>query len=85
LSFDQQQPLFRRISPDTAASLLPRFPDYDQYALLHSRTGEEMRAVVDKLIPMTACSFSMSYRKSHGNGFCFYGRNLKMPQQDSNT
>jgi predicted NAD/FAD-binding protein len=36
LSFEQQQPLFRRIPLDTAASLLPRFPYYDQY-VLHSR------------------------------------------------
>ena len=51
LSFDQQQPLFRRIPLDTAASLLPRFPYYDQYVLLHSRTGEDMRALVDKIDP----------------------------------
>lgn len=51
LSFEQQQPLFRRISLDTAASLLPRFPYYDQYVLLHSRTREDMRALVDKIDP----------------------------------
>jgi NitT/TauT family transport system ATP-binding protein len=51
LSFDQQQPLFRHISLDTAATLLPRFPYYDQYVLLHSRTREDMRALVDKIDP----------------------------------
>ena len=51
LSFDQQQPLFRRIPLDTAATLLPRFPYYDQYVLLHSRTREDMRALVDKINP----------------------------------
>jgi NitT/TauT family transport system ATP-binding protein len=51
LSFDQQQPLFRRIPLDTAATLLPRFPYYDQYVLLHSRTREDMRALVDKIDP----------------------------------
>lgn len=51
LSFDQQHPLFRRIPLDTAATLLPRFPYYDQYVLLHSRTREDMRALVDKIDP----------------------------------
>jgi NitT/TauT family transport system ATP-binding protein len=51
LSFDQQVPLFRRIPLDTAATLLPRFPYYDQYVLLHSRTREDMRALVDKIDP----------------------------------
>jgi NitT/TauT family transport system ATP-binding protein len=51
LSFEQQQPLFRRLPLDTAAILLPRFPYYDQYVLLHSRTPEDMRALVDKIDP----------------------------------
>jgi Mg/Co/Ni transporter MgtE len=38
LSFEEQKPLFRRLPLDTAASLFPRFPYYDQYVLLHSRT-----------------------------------------------
>lgn len=51
LSFEKQQPLFRRIPLDTAAILLPRLPYYDQYVLLHSRTREDMRALVDRIDP----------------------------------
>jgi NitT/TauT family transport system ATP-binding protein len=51
LSFEKQQPLFRHLPLDKAAILLPRLPYYDQYVLLHSRTREDMRALVDKIDP----------------------------------
>jgi NitT/TauT family transport system ATP-binding protein len=51
LPFEQQQLLFRHLPLDLAAAMLPHFPYYDQYVLLHSRSKEEMRAIVDLMSP----------------------------------
>jgi NitT/TauT family transport system ATP-binding protein len=51
LPFEQQQLLFRHLPLDLAALMLPHFPYYDQYVLLHSRSKEEMRAIVDLMSP----------------------------------
>jgi len=51
LPFEQQQLLFRHLPLDLAAAMLPHFPYYDQYVLLHSRSNEEMRAIVDLMSP----------------------------------
>jgi len=51
LPFEQQQLLFLHLPLDVAAAMLPHFPYYDQYVLLHSRSKEEMRAIVDLMSP----------------------------------
>lgn len=51
LPFDQQKSLFRRLPLEVAAKLMPHFPYYDQYVLLHSRTREEMRLLVEQINP----------------------------------
>ncbi len=51
LPFEQQQSVFRLLPADVAAAVLPAFPYYHQYVLLHSLPLAEMRAVVDKINP----------------------------------
>jgi NitT/TauT family transport system ATP-binding protein len=51
LPFEQQQSVFRRLPAGVAAAVLPAFPYYHQYVLLHSLPLAEMRAVVDKINP----------------------------------
>ena len=51
LPFEQQQLLFCHLPLDLAATMLLHFPYYDQYVLLHSRSKEEMRAIVDLMSP----------------------------------
>ena len=51
LPFEQQQKVFLELPLQFAASLIPRFPYYDQYVLLHSRSRGEMRALVDQMNP----------------------------------
>ena len=51
LPFEQQQSLFRRLPLDLAATIVPQFPYYHQYVLLHSRPAGDMKAVVDKIHP----------------------------------
>jgi NitT/TauT family transport system ATP-binding protein len=48
LPFEQQQALFRLLRIDFAAALLPSFPYYDQYVLLHSRP-RELRSIIDAM------------------------------------
>jgi NitT/TauT family transport system ATP-binding protein len=50
LPYEQQEMLFRRLSVNFAALLLPQFPYYHQYVLLHSRP-RELRAIVDGMDP----------------------------------
>jgi NitT/TauT family transport system ATP-binding protein len=45
--FEQQRVLFARLPIDLAVSLIPHFPYYHAYVLLHSRPTNEMRAIVD--------------------------------------
>lgn len=49
LSFDEQKSLFRKLPAELAAVLLPAFPYFHAYVLLHSKSVEEMRAVVAKM------------------------------------
>jgi len=51
LPFEQQQALFRRFPLTLAAAVVPQFPYYHQYVLLHSRPADEMRALVDAINP----------------------------------
>jgi NitT/TauT family transport system ATP-binding protein len=49
LDDDGQQVLFANLPVDLAASLLGHFPYYHQYILLHKRTVEDMRAILDQM------------------------------------
>jgi NitT/TauT family transport system ATP-binding protein len=49
LPFEEQQALFRRLSAGVAAPLIPIFPYFHAYVLLHSKSVEEMRDVVAKM------------------------------------
>ncbi|HEV2689958.1 MAG TPA: ATP-binding cassette domain-containing protein, partial [Bryobacteraceae bacterium] len=49
--FETQQALFRRMPIDLAAKLVPAFPYYHAYLLLHSRPHQEMTAIVDQMVP----------------------------------
>jgi NitT/TauT family transport system ATP-binding protein len=49
MPFDQQQALFRLLPTDFAASLVPVFPYYHAYVLLHSRPVKELAAIVDRM------------------------------------
>jgi NitT/TauT family transport system ATP-binding protein len=51
LPFEQQQSLFRHLPLDLGASVVPQFPYYHQYVLLHSLPPAEMRALVDRMHP----------------------------------
>jgi NitT/TauT family transport system ATP-binding protein len=51
LPFEQQQQLFRHLPLDLASVIVPHLPYYDQYVLLHSRSKEQMRAIVDLMSP----------------------------------
>jgi len=47
--YDEQQMLFRNLSVDFAATLVPRFPYYHSYVLLHSRPTTDVSAILEKL------------------------------------
>ena len=47
--FEQQQELFRELSPSFAAALIPRFPYYHSYVLLHARTEPDIRSIIDRV------------------------------------
>src|ERR1700735_3611370 len=49
--FEQQRVLFARLPIDLAISLIPHFPYYHAYVLLHSSPAHEMRAIVDGMDP----------------------------------
>jgi NitT/TauT family transport system ATP-binding protein len=49
LPFEEQQTLFRKIPTGFAAMLVGAFPYYHAYVLLHSRTPEELNAIVDQM------------------------------------
>jgi NitT/TauT family transport system ATP-binding protein len=49
LPFDEQQALFRKLPTDLVARLVPNFPYFHAYVLLHSRPVNEMRAIVDRM------------------------------------
>jgi len=49
LPFDEQQVLFRELEPGFAALLLPQFPYYHSYVLLHARSPQDIRSIIDKV------------------------------------
>lgn len=57
LSFEEQQLLFRALSVEFAAALVPRFPYYHSYVLLHSRPAGEIRAIVNAIDPSDRMRF----------------------------
>lgn len=48
---EQQQALFRALPITLAAGLLSQLPYYDQYILLHARTANEMRQILEEMDP----------------------------------
>jgi len=57
LPFDEQQILFRQLPIDFAAALIPHFPYYHSYVLLHSRPSPEVRGIIDKIDPADRIRF----------------------------
>ena len=57
IPFEQQQELFRRFSPDFAASLVGQFPYYHAYVLLRSRPVSEIREIIEKVNPSDRMRF----------------------------
>jgi NitT/TauT family transport system ATP-binding protein len=51
LPFEEQRVLFRVMPDDFAATLVSRFPYYHSYVLLHTRSIEKLRAIIDKMRP----------------------------------
>src|SRR5580693_2057510 len=51
IPFEEQQVLFRKLPINFAATLVPAFPYYHAYLLLHSRPLDEMKAIVDSMHP----------------------------------
>jgi magnesium transporter len=46
-----QRSLFKMLSPESAAALLPYLPYYDQFVLLHARPRDEMVQIVNDMDP----------------------------------
>ena len=57
IPFEQQQGLFRALPVDLAARLLPHFPYYHAYVLLHQRPVTEIRTIVDEMDPTDRMRF----------------------------
>jgi NitT/TauT family transport system ATP-binding protein len=57
IPFEEQQVLFREFPEDFAAALIPRFPYYHSYVLLHTRPPSEVRAIVDRIEPADRMRF----------------------------
>jgi NitT/TauT family transport system ATP-binding protein len=57
LPFEDQEALFRKLPVDFAAKLIPAFPYYHAYVLLHYRPLDEMKAIVDLVNPVERMSF----------------------------
>jgi NitT/TauT family transport system ATP-binding protein len=51
LPFEEQQVLFRVMPDDFAATLVSHFPYYHSYVLLHTRSIDHLRAIIDKMEP----------------------------------
>lgn len=51
IPFEEQRVLFRIMPDDFAATLVNQFPYYHSYVLLHTRTIEHLRAIVNKMVP----------------------------------
>jgi NitT/TauT family transport system ATP-binding protein len=48
---EQQQTLFRLLPVKLAAGVLGHFPYFHQYILLHTRPADEMRQIIDAMLP----------------------------------
>ncbi len=57
LAFEEQETLFRKLPFDLAASLVSALPYYHAYVLLHSRSAEDMNAIVDHMNPGARVQF----------------------------
>jgi len=51
IPFEEQRVLFRVMPDDFAAALVSRFPYYHSYVLLHTRSLNSLRAIIDKMQP----------------------------------
>ncbi len=51
IPFEEQRVLFRIMPHDFAATLVSHFPYYHSYVLLHTRSIEHLRAIVNKMVP----------------------------------
>ena len=49
IPFEEQRVLFRIMPDDFAATLVSHFPYYHSYVLLHTRSLEHLRAIVNKM------------------------------------
>ena len=57
LSHQDQQVLFRRLPTEFVAKLLPIFPYYETFVLLHTLSTDQMSAVVGKMQPIERSMF----------------------------
>jgi NitT/TauT family transport system ATP-binding protein len=57
LPFEGQQAVFRLLTSDFAAKILPTFPYYHAYVLLHSRTEQDLKEIIDKIDPTERVRF----------------------------
>lgn len=57
LPFEEQQSLFRELPAEFAAQLVPIFPYYHTFVLLHGLTLEQMGTVVEKMNPLERSNF----------------------------
>ena len=57
LSYEHQKLLFRRLPVEFASKLAPIFPYYHSFVLLHTLSGEQMRAIVENMNPIERSTF----------------------------
>lgn len=57
LPYEEQQFLFRQLPVEFAAKVVPIFPYYHTFVLLHTLTPHEMNAVVEKMHPIERSNF----------------------------
>jgi NitT/TauT family transport system ATP-binding protein len=57
IPFEEQQIVFRALPVEYAATLVSHFPYYHSYVLLHSRTIQDLRAIMDKTQPQERHQF----------------------------
>jgi NitT/TauT family transport system ATP-binding protein len=55
--FEEQQNLFRKLPVDFAARVVEMLPYYQAYVLLHSRSHDELNAIVDHMNPGARLNF----------------------------
>lgn len=54
---EEQKLLFRRLPIELAAALVPIFPCYDAFVLIHTRSADEVVALVERMNPIDRLSF----------------------------